>query len=336
MAGLEFYLDEMPGETRAVVTQNGDIHTLYIERDSDRPENRLGTQLVGRVVRVEPGLKAAFIDTGAGEPFGFMSLPKAVHLTEGQKVRVQVTAEIRESKGPALKYLGEEQGDVRILSAGPCVAEILRDMAGGQTIITGLQAVEMSFQAEEEVRSTSVIRSEVGLDLAIQRTRALIAVDIDYAPLPGRDSRKGREAVNRFGLNEAARQLRLKHWGGIIAIDLAGVAFQVDSILNLAKAAFAAWNGVAVGPLSRLGLLQISVPWTYTPLDERLAHKDTAMLDSLRRLHHAILSDRATPVYELICAPEFVKKLAPFVDALGPRARLVANGPSGQFIIRQG
>ncbi|GAA0392035.1 hypothetical protein GCM10009093_18270 [Brevundimonas terrae] len=336
MAALEFYLDEMPGETRAVVTQNGDIHSLYIERDSDRAENRLGTQLIGRVARVEPGLRAAFIDTGAGEPFGFMSLPKAVHLSEGQKVRVQVTAEIRESKGPALKYLGEGQGDVRIITAGPGVVEILRGLAGSEEIITGLKALEMSLHAEEEARNTTITRSDVGLDLAIQRTRALIAADIDYAPLPGRDSRKGREAVNRFGLNEVARQLRLKHWGGIIAIDLAGVAFQNDYILNLAKGVFSGWEGVVVGPLSRFGLLQLSVPWTYTPLDERFGHKDMAMLDSVRRLHHAMLSDRATPVYELVCGPESGKRLAPLVAALGPRARLSADGPSGQFIIKQG
>ncbi|MEG1452930.1 ribonuclease E/G [Brevundimonas sp.] len=336
MAGLEFYLDEMPGETRAVVTQNGEVHSLYIERDTDRFENRLGTQLVGRVARVEPGLKAAFIDTGAGEPFGFMSLPKAVHLTEGQKVRVQVSAEIRESKGPALKYLGEGQGDARILSAGPGVTQILRELAGSEEIITGLKAVEMSLHAEEEARNTSITRSDVGLDLAIQRTRALIAADIDYAPLPGRDSRKGRDAVNRFGLNEVARQLRLKHWGGIVAIDLAGVAFQGDSIVNLAKAVFSGWNGVAIGPLSRFGLLQVSVPWSHTPLDERLAHRDTVLLDSVRRLHHALLSDRATPVYELVCGAESAKRLAPLVAALGPRARLSADGPAGAFTIKQG
>src|SRR5690606_39159980 len=106
-----------------------------------------------------------------------------------------------------------------------------------------------------------------GLDLAIQRTRALIAVDIDYAPAAGRESRKGREAANREGLRQAARLLELKGWGGLVAIDLVGVGLHPDAIIQTARQAFARHEGATIGPLSRLGLLQASLPWRRAPAD---------------------------------------------------------------------
>lgn len=336
MGDVAFYLDEMPGETRGIVVRNGDYHTLYIERATDRPEHRLGARLVGRIVRVEPGLGAAFVDLGGGEPFGFMPLGKSLRFSEGQKVTVDVTAEARESKGPALRYVGEGQGEVRIVMPAPSVAERMKLMAGGQEIITGRNAVIASLEAEEEALSTHIVRSDVGLDLSIERTRALIAVDIDYAPLPGRDSRKGREAVNRIGLQEVARQLSLKNWGGIVAIDLAGANFHAETITKAAKQAFADRSEVVFGPISRFGLLQVSVPWTAQPIEERLAHKDTAALDSVRRLHLALLDNRSAPYLELVCDPQMQKMLTPLVAALGPRARLSADAPAGKIFIREG
>ena len=80
--------------------------------------------------------------------------------------------------------------------------------------------------------------AEQGIDLAVQRTRALIAVDIDYAHLPGRDARKGRERANREGLKHAARLIRLAHWGGLVAIDLVGANLNPDAVMTAARSAF--------------------------------------------------------------------------------------------------
>ena len=74
MADIEVFLDETPGETRGVIARDGLFTHLILHRDSDRPSDRLGARCVGRIARVEPGLRGAFVDLGAGEPFGFLPL----------------------------------------------------------------------------------------------------------------------------------------------------------------------------------------------------------------------------------------------------------------------
>lgn len=332
--GFEYFLDIMPGETRGIVARDGVCHRLLIERSTDRIEHRLGTRMVARVARVEPGIRAAFIDIGVGEPFGFLPLPKNLRLDAGAKIEVLVTNEPRESKGPMLRYIGEASGEVRILEAGPDVTSRLKALAAGEPIITGLEALRMGRQAVEEGLALGVVRSDAGLDVAVERTRALIAVDIDYAPLPGKDSRRARDQVNRLGLQEAARLLQLKSWGGIIAIDFAGVNLHIETVTTMAKQVFAMTEGAAFGPLSRFGVLQMSLPWGQRPLDERMAGPEARALEALRDLNEALLSQTAVPVWVLGCDPAWEAYLAPLVRELGPRARLAVSGTGG-FSVRE-
>lgn len=325
----------MPGETRGIVFRNGDCHHLFIERATDRPEHKLGTRMVGRVASVEPGIRAAFIDMGAGDLMGFLPLPKALRLDVGAKVEVVVTNEPRESKGPMLRYLGEASGEIRILAEGPSVEQRIRTMAGSTPVVSGLQALRAGLQAEEEALSTRLIRADAGLDLAIERTRALVAIDIDYAPLPGKDSRRARDAVNRLGLQEAARLLSLKSLGGIVAIDLAGVNLHIETMMTVAKQVFGTIEGVAFGPLSRFGVLQLSLPWGLKPVVERLKAPEAEAIAALRQLNEAMLSRTDVAVWSLHCDPQWEAYLTPLVQQLGPRARLVATA-SGSYSVREG
>lgn len=331
MADIEVFLDQTPGETRGVVARDGRFHHLIIHRDSDRPSDRLGARCVGRIARVEPALRGAFVDLGAGEPFGFLSLGQHDKPGEGAKVEVEVTAEPRERKGPVLRRLGDASGEPRLLAAGPDVSAILSILAPGVAPQTGVAAIRAALEAEEDALSASVVDPACGLDLMIQRTRALIAVDIDHAPAPGRESRKSREAANREGLAHAARLLTLKGWGGLVVIDLIGAGLHGDTIMKGVRAAFAAEPQAVFGPLSRFGLMQLSLPWRRTPLDERLLDAagrpmlETRVLAVARQLRLALLSDPATPRFVARCQPEEAALAAPLVEALGPRAGLLAD-----------
>ena len=88
MSGLEAFLDETPGEVRAVLARGGRFERLIIHRESDVPGHRLGARAVGRVVAVDAGRKGAFVDLGAGEPFGFLPLRKADRAAVGQTLEV--------------------------------------------------------------------------------------------------------------------------------------------------------------------------------------------------------------------------------------------------------
>jgi len=331
MADIEVFLDQTPGETRGVIARNGLFTHMIIQRDDDRPSDRLGARSVGRIARVEPGLRGAFVDLGAGEPFGFLPLGKNEKPGEGAKVEVEVTAEPRERKGPVLRRIGEASGEPRLLSPGPDVAAILEILAPGVAPRTGMVAIRAALEAEEDALAAHIFDSSSGLDLMIQRTRALIAVDIDHAPAPGRDSRKGREAANREGLLHAARLLTMKGWGGLVVIDLIGVGLHGDTVMKGVRAAFSGEPQAAFGPLSRFGLMQVSLPWRRTPLDERLLDAagrptlETRAIDLVRQLRLALLSDPATPRLVARGAPDVVALAAPLVERLGPRAAVAAD-----------
>jgi Ribonuclease G/E len=179
----------------------------------------------------------------------------------------------------------------------------------------------------------------------VQRTRALIAVDLDLSPAPGTAfGAAARTRANRQGLFEAARRIRLKGWGGLVAIDLIGTGQDGDVVMAAAKLAFGGDPDVALGPVNRFGVLQLALPWRRTPLEERLDGPDRRRRpeqraqDIVRGLRSALLSDTASPRIAVRAAPEEAALAAPLVARLGPRAHILADptvGP-GAFILDEG
>lgn len=326
MSEVEVFLDDTPGETRGMIARGGRFEHLLIQRESQAGQHRLGARCVGRVIEAEGAFRAAFVDLGAPGPAGFLPLAKGQSVKNGDRIEAEVTAEPRERKGPALRRLGAGEGAPRLIHPGPDVRETLAALAPGTAVQTGAAAIQASWDAEEEALADGDFYAAWALDLAVQRTRALIAVDVDYAHLPGRDARKGREQANREGLKQAARLIRLKRWGGLVAVDLAGSALDAAAVTAMARAAFADTPQAAVGPLSRFGLLQLSLPWRLTPIEEVLSQTvETRAIDTVRRLRHAILSDTATPRFIARCAPTEAAIAAPLAARLGPRAAAVAD-----------
>lgn len=320
---VEVFLDAMPGETRGMVFRNGYPEHLLIQRDSDVPQHRLGARCVGRVIEVNAGLRGAFVDLGAGDPPGFLPLGRQVPVRTGDRIVVEITAEPRDGKGPALRLAGAGEGAPGLLESGPDVAARLAELAPGVEVQTGLAAIDAGREAVEAALGVTTVVPSVGLDLAVQRTRALVAVDVDHAPVGGRDDRKGRERANREALVHAARLIRLKRWGGLVAIDLIGTGLDGEAVLRTAKAAFGGDPAVVFGPLNKFGVLQLSLPWRWRPIESALGRTvETRALEALRALHRRLLEDTASPRLTLVCAPDEAAVAAPLVARLGPRAAL--------------
>ncbi|MFW2341341.1 RNA-binding protein [Brevundimonas sp.] len=325
MTDLETFLDDGPGETWGVVCREGEPRQIFHAREGDAPANRLGAESVGRVTALLPGGGGAFVDLGAGEPFGFLARGA---VSVGQTLRVTVSAEPRGGKGPALTLKGEGEGTPRLLKPGPTVAEWLDQAAPGVAPVQGAAAIEVVREARETALAPVVTAG--GLNVAVERTRALIAVDLDFAGTPGRDGGKAREAANRLGLALAARRLALKRWGGLVVIDLIGTAQAPEPVLRAAREAFGT-SGVTFGPLSRFGLLQLSMPWRHTPLEEALfglkgEHaRRTRQIEAVRDLRHGLESRRSAPWITLVVPDSEVDEMAGLVAGLGPRARLVGE-----------
>lgn len=339
MSGIEVYLDDTPGETRGVVVRNRRFEHLIIQGDRDVAQHRLGARSVGRIVDVQPGMKGAFVDLGAAPPLGFLPFGPGAPLAIGQKVEVEVTAEPRASKGPTLRRLGAGEGEPRLLTKGLSVEQILKALAQGQEPIRGLAAIQAGIEAEEEALRDGDLFGEIGLDVCVQRTRALIAVDLDLAPGAGRGKGgRAKDIANRHGLIEAARLIRLKSWGGLVAIDLIGVRHDGAAILADARAAFGADKDIVYGPVNRFGVLQLALPWRRTPLEERLAQYGPmwrSAVDMTRALRRAILSDTSSPRIIAACNAQVADAARPLIAALGPRAALIIHSSAapGQFRI---
>jgi len=331
MADIEVFLDEMPGETRGMVARDGRFETLLIQRESDVVTHGLGARAVGRVVDVDRGLGAAFVDLGGEPPMGFLPIKKGDDVRDGMAVEVMVTAEPRERKGPVLRLMGAGQGEPRLLAPPPSVSEELARRAPGVGVQTGIPAIQASRDAEEEALADGDVFAGIGLDLSVQRTRALIAVDIDYVGVAGQDGRKGRATANRSGLRQAARLIGLKRWAGLVAIDLVGTGHDAAVIAAEARTAFGSDPEIAYGPLNRFGVLQLALPWRRRPIEEVLRAwngrptLETRALDIVRRLRYAMLSDTTRPRFVMRCSPDEAALAAPMVARLGPRAGLVVD-----------
>jgi Ribonuclease G/E len=328
---VEAFLDDTPGEVRGVVARDGRFEHLLIQREDDIAEHRLGARCVGRIAEVHPGLKGAFVDLGP-IVHGFLPFRGQDRLTVGQKVEVEVSAEPREGKGPTLRLIGTGEGAPRLLSPGPTVVETLARLAPGATPVTGAVAIQAGRDAEEEAGWPGELFPDTGLDVMVERTRAMVAVDLDLLPAPGVSfGAAARTRANRQGLQAAARMIRLKRWGGLVAIDLIGSGEDGAVVLAAAKQAFGGDPDVVFGPVNRFGVLQLALPWRLTPLAEifngpdRRRRPEQRAQDVVRSLRHSLLSDTTIARITARCAPDEAALAGPLVARLGPRAHLIAD-----------
>lgn len=110
----EILVNVTPRETRVAVVDNGATQDIYVERSTSR--GMTGNIYRGKVVRVLPGMQAAFVEIGAGRT-GFLHAadllppgngeavrdqPIQYRLHEGQQLVVQVTREPIGTKGARL------------------------------------------------------------------------------------------------------------------------------------------------------------------------------------------------------------------------------------------
>jgi len=128
-----------------------------------------------------------------------------------------------------------------------------------------------------------------------------------------------------------------------VAIDLIGVGHDGEAILGAARQAFGLDPDVAFGPVSRFGLLQLSLPWRLTPLEEVLNGPDgrrrpeQRAQDVVRALRARLLSDTTAPRVRARCAPDTATLASAGVAKLGPRADLAVDAAlaPGVFVLEE-
>ena len=324
MSERRAHLDVGIGETRGVVTLAGRPERLLISRDGDLARQALGAEVVGRVRKIERALGLAFVDLGEG-PDGVLNARSDLErLVEGRAVRVEIRAEARADKGAQLRLLGEADGPPRLVNAAPGVEAELVALTKGADIETGPRARAVADAAEAEALATEFPLPGGGR-IAIEPTRALVAIDVDVGERLGTESKRTARAANLAAFGVAARVLRLKSEGGLVVVDLAGRGHDGPALLAAARAAFAPDNpGVAFGPISRFGTLELTLSRRRRSIRERLldeSGRPTAETLALRIVRAIEREATADPGARLIAhaAPDVVAAAGAYLVALRGR-----------------
>jgi len=245
-----------PGEWRAAWAANGQPVELYVERGDTQPP---GSIHLGRIVRVAPGLAAAFVDIGDERP-GFLPLREIGHAKpeEGARVLVQVRREAWQDKAPRLStrlQIGDCAAlEKRAAGLGPparlwpepgrAAALALRLPAAPERIVADDAAVlaelrgafpgaqiglcalpEWPFDLDavfaEALAPSLALRGGGSVHLTETRTATLI--DVDSGTAESGSPERAALAANRTAAAAIARQLRLRNIGGAIVIDFVGL-----------------------------------------------------------------------------------------------------------------
>ncbi len=340
------YLDRGFGETRAVVTLNGRPERMLFARVGETSGPRPGARYVARVRKVEPAFASAFLDLGAdGE--GLLGFKPEHRPIQGQALEVEIKAAARQDKLATLRVIGPAEGEPRRLADAPDIVDQLSAYVDGEALSEGRTARDMADEAQAEILQT-VHPLPGGGSLAIEPTRALVAVDVDLGNRGGQDAKRITRQANMVALTETARLLRLKSLGGLVVIDLVGRGHDGTALLNAARTAFAPDNpGVAIGPVGRFGTMEITVPRRDRPsrellMDARGQISDlTLALDLIRRLESEA---RSQPGARLLvrCSQGVASAAGPAAERLaaqiGHRFEIIAepgrDREQGQISIR--
>jgi Ribonuclease G/E len=209
-------------------------------------------------------------------------------------------------------------------------------------VVTGAEARLVADEAEAEVLAT-IHSLPGGGDIAIEPTRALTAIDIDLGARKGADAKRVTRQANLTAIAAIARLLRLKAIGGLIVIDFVGRGHDGPALLAAARVAFAPENpGVAIGPITKFGTMELSVPRRVAPIRETLCRADGAPSDetlALRLVRALQTEARIQPGARLAAAAhsDIVERAAPLVarlaEEVGARVSAVARpGAAREFI----
>ena len=270
------------GETRAAVYEGRRLVELYVRRWSDENKARAGDIYVGRIAKIDQSMGGAFVDIGTDTQgvFTFTNSPNAPRLTEGQMGEFEVSKSTEIGKGPILKFKKLSEVNKPTKLSGYDLKEFIANR------FVDIQFSEATVSVIDGATETE-ITIKGGGTISIERTRALIAIDIDKGPA------KSRFDVGMAALPLIANELRMRGLGGLIVIDFPNLrqARQRNTLQKAAERAFADDpNIVKLAHLSRFGALELTRSKPALSLDEIVNTRtgapttETLALRALRQL----------------------------------------------------
>lgn len=280
---LETWIDAAIGETREALVREGRPLALRIARASDAGRRaRWGEVYVGRVRAIDQRRRGAFVDLGLSEDEGFLPLGDdgrarirrdRMALTEGAGVIVGVTREAARGKNPVVELQATGHD-------GEAPHRIDRHDVDGELVLAkpadAVVRAKLDAAIEDALARTAPIPG--GGVLTIEPTAALVAIDVDAGGRVGSgDPERFALDLNIAAAQEAARQIRVRNLGGLIAVDFVSMRAKAHAkqLEDAVRASFSddPWS-IQFGALSRFGVFDLARAQVRTPLHEQLRDAD--------------------------------------------------------------
>lgn len=281
---LQIWVDGAIGETREALVRDGRAIALRVMRWSDVGQRaRWGETYCARVRSVDRRRRGAFVDLGLSQQQGFLPLDSdgkarsrqgdRFDLGEGAGIVVGVVREAARAKNPVLEMIetGHDGEKPHRIAQPECDEERNDARAADSATRTQLDGA-----IEDALAKTAPIPG--GGALTIEPCAALTAIDVDSGARQGPgDAERFALELNIAAAQEAARQIRLRSLGGLIAIDFVSMRSKAHRVRleRVAKAAFEGdpWS-VQIAPLSRFGVMELSRAQLRAPLHEVMRDAD--------------------------------------------------------------
>ena len=220
------------------------------------------------LTRIDYAQSAAFVAFASGET-GYFNLQKGRKPPpEGAKLNVEIVSEswaeksarVKPSEHPVSLLTQNDDFETWCSSLGQADVRLSERPFAEQCAI-------IDFALEEVLSETITVRG--GGAIHLEQTRAFLSVDVDSN---GRDLKKAGGSINADALDELARQIVLRRSGGLIVVDLVGApkGQKADALRARFQSALqsSVRSGNEVLPISRLGLLEVSLRRRYRPLSD--------------------------------------------------------------------
>ncbi len=319
---ITLYHESRFGLARGAVFAGGRPH-LYMEGLETDPSLALvGTRSIARLKGRAGGV--AFLDLACGGE-AILDVPPhdLAKLADGMAVEVDIAAEARRDKLARARLLR------------PAPSEPLQRLSPPMTLKDRLLAearacfgdVAVEIETDEDAlddaaEAAMAPRPDMpgGGRLHVERTRALIACDVDGAGLT-----EARAKTNERAVAEVARRLRLMGLAGLVVVDLIGRRHDDKRLHDILRQAFGAEAAAIItAPAGKFGTLEFVRPWRACPSADR----PLALRQAVRLMRDAAREARSQPGRVLaLRAPADVldivrPHLAYSYDPLSPLLRL--------------
>lgn len=299
-------IDAAVGETRRVLLDaKGRPFRLEIERWSEQAKRaKLDEVWWGRVYAPMPGGRGWFVELGL-EELAVIEGSTAGALVEGALLPFRVKAEAWAEKGPLLS-LADMKADV---ARPPKPAR--HAAAPDDVFLRGVEIVAQETDIVARSRVDAAIEEGLAIetplpgggDLAIERTRALTAIDVDAGKRTGSsDPEMFALDLNLAAAETAAREIALRGIGGVVMVDFVSMTEKKHRrhVVEQFRGQLQHWLGRAsdVLDLSPHGVCEAAIARRVRPLVEALRCKpeEREALDAIRGLES---EGRARPAAKL-------------------------------------